>query len=199
MPSVWVESLGRNFQEALDLLVAAVRDCPDELWQASMWEVPGPDAATEVQGPDGSVVTDPAERRALVQRYGQPWYVAWHALEVLDANLTSYFAPWEPWPRFGGKGIGDTTTLSTPWSRQDLVDYTEYCRQRVVEVLEELTEERAATPIGGRGQPYAQRLIGKLGHVIEHGSQIRQFITAAGIAPARREKAGLETRIRSST
>ena len=50
-----------------------------------------------------------------------------------------------------------------------------------------------------RAQPYAQRLIDKLGHLIEHGSQIRQFITAAGVAPAKREKVGLDTRIRSAT
>src|SRR5439155_4297549 len=163
--STWVASLGPNFQTALDLMEAAVQDCTDELWQANMWEVPV-DTDAEVRGPDGNLVTDPAKRRALAQRYGQPWYIAWHALEVLDANLTGYFVAWEPWSAFGGKGIEDTTTLSTPWSRADLLGYTDYCRQRVVDALSDLDDERAATPIGRRGQMYAARLIDKLGHLI---------------------------------
>ena len=40
MTSIWRESLGRNFDAALDLLAAALRDCTDDLWESSMWEVP---------------------------------------------------------------------------------------------------------------------------------------------------------------
>src|SRR5207247_6929578 len=140
-----VESLGRNFQAALDFMEAAVRDCTDELWQANMWEVPGQTA--EVRGSDGNLVTNPAERHDLVQRNGTPWGVAWHALEILDAKLTGGFVPWGPepeiWPRFGGRTGMDITTLSTPWSRADLLGYTDHCRQRVVDTPEELTDERA--------------------------------------------------------
>ena len=89
--------------------------------------------------------------------------------------------------------------MSAPWSRADLLGHTDYCRQRVVDALDALTDERVATPIGRRGQLYAGRLIDKLGHVIEHASQIRQFITAAGVAPATREKVGADVRIKPST
>ena len=68
MPSMWAATLGPNFQEALDLIQAAVQDCTDELWQQNMWEVPDHDPAVEVLGPGGNLITDPAERRALVQR-----------------------------------------------------------------------------------------------------------------------------------
>jgi hypothetical protein len=136
-----------------------------------------------VRGSDGNLVTDPAERHALVQRNGTAWGVAWHALEILDAKLTGGFVPWETWPRFGGKGIDDITTLSKPWSRADLLAYTDYCRQRVVDTLKGLTDERAATLIGRRGEPYAAYLMRTQDHVVEHASQVRQFITAAGVAP----------------
>ncbi len=44
MGSIWVESLGRIFDGALDLLADAVRDCTDDLRETSMWDVPTSDA-----------------------------------------------------------------------------------------------------------------------------------------------------------
>ena len=91
MTSIWVESLGRAFDAALDLLAAAVRDCTDDLWQSRMWEVPADVFGPAPPGPNGTPVTDPAARYALAQRRATPWSVAWHALEVLDYDLTGEF------------------------------------------------------------------------------------------------------------
>lgn len=197
MTSIWVESVGRGFQQALDLLAAAVRDCTDEVWNESMWEVPGPDAAREVRGPGGTLITDPTECRALVQLYATPWGVAWHALERFDFQLTGGLVPWEIWPGFGGRtgftpppvrsvcespyGGLDITTISTPWSRADLLGFTDYCRQRAVDTLTEVTPEKAATIIGRKGRTYAWTLMRTTLHVVEHAAQIRQFITAGGV------------------
>jgi hypothetical protein len=197
MTSIWVESLGGRFQRAFDLMEAAVRDCTDELWQANMWEVPDDNPAREVRGPEGNLVTDPAGRHALVQRYGTPWGVAWHALERLDFLLTGGFVPWEIWPPLserladgtaaalpaaaavsGHTGL-DILTMSTPWSRSDVLAYTDYCRQRVADTLKEVTDDKAATLSGRR--TYAERLMQAYDHVVEHASQVRQFITAAGV------------------
>lgn len=57
MSSIWVESLGRSFESALGLLESTIRDCTDELWEASMWEVPARDADTDLAGPNGTLVT----------------------------------------------------------------------------------------------------------------------------------------------
>jgi hypothetical protein len=108
MTSIWVESLGRNFEAALALLEAAMRDCTNELWESSMWEVPVRDADKDLHGPDGHLVTDPVSRHALTQRHSTPWGVAWHALEVVDYDLTGDFAPWSPPPPFTGRRIGGT-------------------------------------------------------------------------------------------
>lgn len=197
MASVWVESLGGRFQRALDLMEGSVRDCTDELWQANMWEVPDDDTDREVRGPGGNLVTDPASRHALFQRYGTPWGVAWHALERLDFLCTGGFVPWEIWPAVserladgraaalpaaagvsGHTGL-DILTMSTPWSRSDLLAYTDYCRQRVADTLNQVTDEKAATLVGRK--TYAERLMQAYDHVVEHASQIRQFITAAGV------------------
>lgn len=200
MPSVWVESLGARFRGALDLMEAAVRDCTDELWTAPMWEVPDDEPDRKLRGPDGNLVTGPAERHALVQRYATPWAVAWHALERLDFLLTGGFVAWEIWPPLaerladgtaaaepaaggvtGHTGL-DILTMSPPWSRSDLVAYTGYCRERVAGTLAEVTDERAARVVGRR--TYAERLMQAQDHVVEHAAQIRQFITAAGVTSA---------------
>ena len=199
MASIWVASLERRFHHAFDLLDAAVRDCPDELWQASMWKVPDDDPARDVRGPDDELVTDPERRDLLIQRYGTPWAVAWHALERLDFLLTGGLVPWQVWPplaeRFaagtatpepaapgvtGHTGL-DILTIVTPWTRSDLRAYSDYCRRRVVDTLDDLTDERAATVVGRK--TYAARLMQAQDHLVEHASQIRQFITMLGSHP----------------
>lgn len=181
MTSVWVESLGRNMNSALDLMEAVIRDCPDELWHTNLWEVPG--QAIEVRDADGTLVTEPAERDALAQWQGQPWGVAWHALEVLEANLTAYFVPWKPWDGFGGKGQDHVAALSRPWTRTEMLRYLGYCRERAAYALMDFTEDRASTPIGNR--LYVERVMGKVSHVVEHAAQVRQFIdwTVSGLIP----------------
>lgn len=187
--SIWVESLGLNLHEALDFLESAVRDCPDELWQASMWDVPAPEPGIEVRGPGGVPITDAGERRALVQRHGMPWGVAWHALQVLDARLhQGGLVPWEPSPALGVDPDFDITTLAAPWSQTDLLRYVAHCRERVVDAMSELSEERASARLASgrhQGKPYAWRLMQMARHVTEHASQIRQFMTMAGGEPRR--------------
>ena len=192
MASIWVESLGRNIEQALDLLAAAVRDCTDARWETPMWPLPAPDPDRQFLGSDWNPVTDPAQRRALVQRWVQrwstPWSVAWHALEGLDYDLTGEFGLWAPPPPFTGHPHWrDLPSLHAAWSRSEMRAYIDYCRQRVRTALAGMTDEQAATPLPPahryRGQPHAWIITGLVGHTTEHASQIRQFITASGIAP----------------
>lgn len=185
MTSIWVESLGRNFEAALDLLATAVGECTDDLWEASMWEVSADLFGAAPPGPDGKPVTDPAVRKALVQRRSTPWSVAWHALECLDYDLTGELAPWSPPPPFTGKPHWQLTRLPAAWTRSEILGYIDYCRQRVRYTLAGMTDGKAATPLPPAhrysGQPHAWIITGAIGHTIEHASQIRQFITDAGI------------------
>jgi hypothetical protein len=186
--SIWVESLGRNFEGSLSQLEAAIRDCTDELWETSMWVVPARDAGAELTSPDGTPVTDPAARHALVQRHSTPWSIAWHALEVLDYDLSGEFVPWAPPPPFTGKAHWrELTTLPVAWSRSEMLGYVDYCRKRARDTMSEITDRKAETPLPpahrDHGRPFAWQLAGLPLHVVEHASQIRQFITAAGVAP----------------
>lgn len=111
--------------------------------------------------------------------------------------LTGGFVPWEIWPPLaarlasgdaaalpaasgatGHTGL-DILTMADPWSRDDLLAYLDYCRRRTVDTLQDVTEERAATRRGRR--TYAGRLLQAYDHVVEHASQIRQFLTSGAL------------------
>lgn len=155
-----------NFDVALRLLQAALTDCPDDLWAADLWPDEAPTAPTPHGGLHGSA----------------PWFLAYHALLTLDYDLAAEFEPWQPPPPF------DENTFAFPnrlFTRVELLGYLDYCRQRVRHVLDELTEVAAARPI-----PEAHRyhgmvygvMVGSMPlHVLEHGSQIRQFLVATGV------------------
>ena len=112
--------------------------------------------------------------------------MAWHALEVLDYDLTGEFGSWAPPPPFAGNPHWLLTRLPAPWTRTEMLGYLDYCRTRVRDTLAGMTDEQAATPLPEahryRGQPHAWIITGAVGHTIEHAAQIRQFITAARMA-----------------
>jgi hypothetical protein len=191
--SIWVESLTVGFEQAFDLLGAAVRDCPDQLWESSMWDVPAPAPGSQFIRSDWTQITDEAENAALsrrwVERYSTPWSVAWHALECVDYDLNGDLAPWAPPAPFSEHPHWrDLATLPAAWSQTQILGYVDHCAEQVRKTLAEMTEEKAATPLPEShrygGQPHALIITGMIGHTTEHGSQIRQFITAAGVAPS---------------
>lgn len=160
----FVESMGRNYEDALRLLEAALIDCPDALWETDLWPAEAPTAPGPHGGLQGSA----------------PWFLAYHALTCLDYDVAGEFVRWAPPPPF------DENTWSFPnrmFTRSELLGYIDYCRGRVRGTLAELTEEAAARPLPAahryRGTLYGVIVGGIPLHVIEHASQIRQFITAA--------------------
>ena len=80
------------------------------------------------------------------------------------------------------------------FTRSELLGYVDWCRGRVHQVLDALTEERAARPLPSthryRGTLFGAMIGGITLHVVEHASQIRQFITAAGVKAQRRDDTG---------
>jgi len=162
----FVQSMARNFEESLRLMEAALTDCPNELWTTDLW----PDEAPTAPVPDGGL------------HGSAPWFLAYHALNCLDYDLSGEFEPWQPPQPF------DENTWSLPnrmFTKPELLGYVVYCRGRVRETLDALTEEVAARPLPSTHR-YHGMLFGVIVgatplHVIEHASQIRQFLSAAGV------------------
>lgn len=160
-------SLSRNFEVALRLLEAALADCPGDLWQTDLWPDEAPTSPAPYGGLHGSA----------------PWFLGYHALSCLDYDLTGAFEPWEPPEPF------DDNTYASPnrvFTQPELLGYVDWCRGRVRRTLDALTEEAAARPLPRahrqHGMPYGV-LVGSLPlHVVEHAAQLRQYLTAAGVA-----------------
>jgi hypothetical protein len=162
----FVQSMASNFDQALGLMEAAVTDCPTEIWEMDMWPAEAPTAPTPQGGLHGSA----------------PWFLAYHALLTLDYDLTAEFEPWEPPQPF------DENTYAFPnrmFTKVELLGYVEYCRSRVRQSLDTLTEDEATRRLPDshryHGLAYGVLIGGIPLHVVEHASQIRQFLTAAGV------------------
>jgi DinB superfamily len=162
----YVESMASNFEQALRLMEAALTDCPDELWETDLWPDEAPTGPTPHGGLHGSA----------------PWFLAYHALLTLDYDLTAEFEPWEPPQPF------DENTYAFPdrmFTRAELLGYSNYCRERARQTLDALTEDAAGRLLPGahryHGTLYGVVVGGMPLHVLEHASQIRQFLTAAGV------------------
>ena len=166
MTNPLVQSMASNFEVALRLMEAALKDCPDDLWETDLWRDEAPTGPTPHGGLHGSA----------------PWFLGYHALLTLDYDLTAELGPWEPPQPF------DENTYAFPnrmFTKSELLGYVDYCRGRVHRTLGALTEEMAARPLPAahryHGKPYGE-IVGSLPlHVVEHASQIRQFLTAAGV------------------
>lgn len=166
MANPFVLSIASNFEDALRLMEAAIADCPDDLWETDLWPDEAPTAPTPHGGLHGSA----------------PWFLAYHALLTLDYDLTAEFERWEPPQPF------DENTYASPnriFTKAELLGYIDYCRERVCHTLDALTEDAAALPLPGTHR-YHGRLYGVIVgsiplHVLEHASQIRQFLTTAGV------------------
>jgi len=161
-----VQSVASNVEEALRLMEAALRDCPDELWETDLWPDEPPTGPTPHGGLHGSA----------------PWFLAYHTLLCLDYDLTGEFEAWEPPKPF------DENTYAFPnrlFTKAELVGYIDYCRGRVRATLDAFTENVAARPLPAAHRHHGMLygvIVGRMPlHVVEHASQIRQFLTAAGI------------------
>ncbi|HEY1761619.1 MAG TPA: DinB family protein [Acidimicrobiales bacterium] len=166
MTNPLVQSMAGNFEEALRLMEAALTDCPDDLWEKDLWPDEAPTGPTSHGGLHGSA----------------PWFLAYHSLFTLDYDLTAEFELWEPPQPFDENSFAFPNRIFT---KAELLGYVDYCRARVRRTLDGVFEEKAARPLPDvhryRGVPYGVTVGSIPLHVIEHASQIRQFLTTEGI------------------
>lgn len=152
------DMLWRQFGAAIDDFGSAMRDCPDNLWEARLW----------VDVPDQWVAAG----------FSAFWYLGYHTLFWLDLYLTGQeegFVPPEP---FDLVEMEANESLPRVYSRAELLDYLAYCRQRCQDTIYGLAQEDATRicrfPWGEL--PFGELLLYTLRHVQEHSAQLHLFL-----------------------
>ncbi len=161
-----MQSIASNFEDALRLMGAALTDCPDPLWERDLWPDEAPTGPTSHGGLHGSA----------------PWFLAYHSLLTLDYDLTAEFEKWTPPRPF------DENTYAYPnrmFTKVELLGYLDFCRAKASRTLDDLFEEKAARTLPDAHRSHGMLygvMVGNIPlHVVEHASQIRQFLTTAGV------------------
>ena len=186
-------SLVREFDEAIALLEAALRTCPDALWEASLWRVERTDPGMW----PGNDQPEPGRTDGSIQVFSALWKVAYHCLFYLDWYVTTEMmaTPITPegsfvTPAFIRGGIeedpfNENWTLKLPihvYPRELLLQYLDYGGARARRVISSLTDDDLAKTCGPNhphaGKTLEQLLRVNLAHVREHGDQIRRFLAA---------------------
>ncbi len=153
------EMLWRQFGAAIDMLGNALRDCPDELWEKSLWG-----------GQPG---------QSMPAGFAAFWYLGYHTLFWLDLYLSGSeegFAPPAPFDLVEMDPAGVLPPRT--YTRAELLGYLGYCRRKCQETIGALSNEQASRlcrfPWGEL--PFAELQLYNLRHVQEHGAQLRMFL-----------------------
>jgi hypothetical protein len=150
--------LWRQFGAAIDTLGDALRDCPDELWEARLWQ----------DQPDQWVAAG----------FGAFWYLGYHTLFWLDLYLTGAEEGFAPPAPFDLVEMETSEVLPRTYTRDELLRYLEACRRKCQATLDALSTEQAYRlcrfPWGEL--PFAELQLYNLRHVQEHAAQLHLFL-----------------------
>ena len=152
----WTGIVWRQFGAAIDMLGNAMRDCPDELWEAPMLGEEAEDA-----------------------KYSVFWYVAYHTLFFLDLYLTGAVEGFAPPAPFTLDELDPAGILpERPYTRDELSTYLEHGRAKCRRTIEALSDEQAWRRCGFPwGElSFAELLVYSMRHVQEHGAQLSLFL-----------------------
>lgn len=173
MPDFLNEILWHQFGAAIDTLGDALRACPDDLWEASLWE-------------------NPAEPPA----YSQFWLLGYHTLFWLDLYLTGSKEGFAP-PDFLERAERDEEGVSVvPYAKEELLAYLQHCRDKCQTTLAALTSDSARRPcrFSWGEVSFAELQLYNMRHVQEHaahlslllGQRVGPDATPGWVAAARR-------------
>jgi hypothetical protein len=150
--------LWRQFGAAIDMLRDALRDCPDELWEARLWE----------DQPDQWVAVG----------FSKFWYLGYHTLFWLDLYLTGAEEGFTPPAPFDLVEMAANEVLPRTYTRAELLGYLELCRGRCQETIGALSHEEAqrVCRFAWGEVSFAELQLYNLRHVQEHAAHLGMFL-----------------------
>ena len=179
------ERMISGFEAAIDQIERALRDCPDEKWESSMWPVPRTDPWV---WPKEGVEPVPERTDESIQRFSAFWCVAYHALWFLDfygtVDTSNFESP--DYIRGGPEELpfpaadGAVSVPNKTWDRDALIRYAAHGRGKIRQTIESVTEAELArtTPSDHprAGETFGEVLNVNLTHIQEHGGQMAAFV-----------------------
>jgi hypothetical protein len=170
--SLWPSELARSYGDVIELFEQSVRDCPEALWGAPVWRVRKEDRhAWPIVGGMGEELADDDR----LQLHAAFWNVVFHALSATDGYLDVGVET--PHPLRAAQPPMHFLP-ARPYSRDELLDYVAFCREKAKRTFSKLTEDDAAGPSLHRPprDTLAHVLIHNLLHLNEHSTQLRLFL-----------------------
>jgi hypothetical protein len=158
MDKLWQDVLWKQFGATIDMLGNALQACPNELWEARMWN------ETDAH-PDSS----------------QFWYIAFHTLFWLDLYLTGSIDGFVPPAPYTLDELDPRGLLpETVYTRHELLTYLAHCRRKCQVILANITEEKlhqlCKFSWSQADLNYAELLLDNMRHVQEHCAQLHLFL-----------------------
>ncbi len=183
----WKTSLRDAFRVTFDGFERALGECPDSLWEQSLWRSTEPWPA----GASLSAERPEAERQQVFSAF---WFIAWHAVDCTHYDLEGRGVPeWPPPQPFSTEGDQSALDESTylplrAFTRSELQEYVSDTRRKADATVAGLTQEEIARPVSAghryAGSSYASLLLGCLTHSRDHLAQLDMFLGQRGVVRA---------------
>ena len=150
----WRTIIWQQFGAAIDTLDDSIKLCPDHLWTAVLW------------------------KDAEDARFGQFWFVAYHAVFWIDLYLAGYnegFLPPAPFVR--GR------LPEQPYTKEQVQSYLAGCRRKCQSTIEGLTEERASQicKFDWVEASFVEMQLYCMRHVQEHAAHLSLLLSQNGV------------------
>jgi len=179
----WKMSLRDWFGETFDRFERALHDCPDSLWEESLWK------STD-SWPAGARLGAERPETERAQVFSAFWFIAWHAIDCTHYDLEGRAIPeWLPPPSSAGDRSAIDLDYYLPlrvFTRGELLEYAADARRKADAVAAALTDEDAVRLVenGHRyaGTSYASLLLMCLTHSRDHLAQLEMFLGQREIA-----------------
>lgn len=169
--SHWTSALGEFLDVVLPDLAALLRECPDDVWELSMWDV----AKDQGWGrPRPPVLEDGSPDPRGVDAHAAVWYVTLHLVYTLDWNFSARAPAWEPPPPFRKEDLDAGRLPERTYTREELLSYVAYVHEKARATLAAVAADETA--LAGHGRTSADWLVGGFGHAMAHFGNLQTFL-----------------------
>jgi hypothetical protein len=164
MDDTWKTIVWHQFGAAIETLENALNACPQELWQARLWDEP-----------------------VLRPEFAEFWYIAYHTVFWLDYYCSDSAEGFRvPAPFTVSELEMDAVLPDRLYTKQELQTYLEYARAKCRAKIESLADENEPQQVreNWRVKTVAELLLYNMRHVQEHAAQLSMLLgQKTGSAP----------------